>query len=109
MALLIERVVHLSMNGAEFLQRLHASEPLHGVFSSSKRLMRMLRAIVEPTTDLLAYVFIARLRNFSAAALSRADRGYRGHNAPPAASPRPSNANSAAAPRSNRSSDTPRP
>src|SRR6202789_119949 len=50
-----------------------------------------------------------------------ADRGYRGHNAPPitssrsisrardVASPRPSNANSAAARRSNRSSDTPSP
>src|SRR5271165_1276135 len=29
------------------------SKPLHGPFSSSKRLMRILRAIVEPTTDLL--------------------------------------------------------
>src|SRR5271165_6219339 len=53
MALLIEMVVDLSMNWAEFLQRLHASKPLHGPFPSSKRLMRILRAIVEPTTDLL--------------------------------------------------------
>src|SRR5271165_3752745 len=30
------------------------SKPLHGPFSSSKRLMRILGAIVEPTTDLLA-------------------------------------------------------
>jgi len=36
------------------LQHLHASNPLHRPFSSSKRLMRILRAIVEPTTDLLA-------------------------------------------------------
>src|SRR5271165_5318829 len=34
--------------------RLHASKPLHGPFSSSKRPMRILRAIVEPTTDLVA-------------------------------------------------------
>jgi hypothetical protein len=37
MALLIEMVVDLGMNCAEFLQRLHASKPLHGPFSSSKR------------------------------------------------------------------------
>ena len=54
MVFLIEMVVDLSMNGAEFLQRLRASKPLHGPFSSSKRLMRILRAIVEPTTDLVA-------------------------------------------------------
>jgi len=39
MALLIEMVVDLGMNGSEFLQRLHASKPLHGPFSSSKWLM----------------------------------------------------------------------
>ena len=39
MALLIEMVVDLGMNWAEFLQRLHASKRLHGPFSSSKRLM----------------------------------------------------------------------
>ena len=54
MALLIEMVVDLGMNRAEFLQRLHASKPLHGPFSSSKRLMRILGAIVEPTTGLPA-------------------------------------------------------
>jgi len=35
------------------LQRLYASKPLHGPFSPSKRLMRILWAIVEPATDLL--------------------------------------------------------
>ena len=35
------------------MQRLHASKPLHGPFSSSKRLMRILGA-VEPTTGLPA-------------------------------------------------------
>src|SRR5208282_4969025 len=39
---------------AEFLQRLHTSKALHGALSSSKRLMRILGAIVEPATDLLA-------------------------------------------------------
>ena len=36
------------------MQRLHASKPLHGPFSSSKRLMRILGAIVKPTTGLPA-------------------------------------------------------
>ena len=39
MALLIEMVMDLGMNCAEFLQRLHASKPLHSPFSSSKRRM----------------------------------------------------------------------
>src|SRR5271166_2580418 len=54
MTLLIEMVVDLGVNGAEFLQRLRASKPLHGPFSSSKWLMRILRAIVEPTANHLA-------------------------------------------------------
>jgi hypothetical protein len=33
---------------------LHASKTLHGALSSSKRLVRVLRAIVERATDLLA-------------------------------------------------------
>jgi hypothetical protein len=36
------------------LQRLQASKALHGALSSLKRLMRILRAIVESVTDLLA-------------------------------------------------------
>jgi hypothetical protein len=32
-------------------------KPLHGPFSSSKRLMRILRALVKPTTDGLGDVF----------------------------------------------------
>jgi ElaB/YqjD/DUF883 family membrane-anchored ribosome-binding protein len=36
------------------LQRLRAPEPLHGPFSSSKRLVRVLGAIVEPTSNLMA-------------------------------------------------------
>src|SRR5208337_4775369 len=54
MALLIEMVVDLGVNRTEFLQRLHVSKALHGALSSSKRLMRILRAIVDPATDLLA-------------------------------------------------------
>jgi hypothetical protein len=34
------------------MQRLHAAKALHGALSSSKRLMRVLRAIVEPAADL---------------------------------------------------------
>src|SRR5271166_3789995 len=39
---------------AEFLQCLGAPEPLHGSLSSSKRLMRVFRPIVEATTNLVA-------------------------------------------------------
>jgi hypothetical protein len=78
------------------LQRLRASKPLDNALSSSKRLMRILRPVVEAATDLVAvgiadlfvaaqyeqnpsvtifpgrpYLFMIRLRNFSAAALSR--------------------------------------
>ena len=54
MTFLIEMVVNLSMNRAEFLERPGASEPLHGSLSSSKRLMRVFRPIVEATTNLVA-------------------------------------------------------
>ena len=50
---MVELVVHLGMNRAEPLQRLHASKALHGPFASSKRLMRILYAIVEPTPKLV--------------------------------------------------------
>ncbi len=39
---------------AELLQRLHTSKAQQGALSSSKRLMRVLRPIVEAATDLLA-------------------------------------------------------
>src|SRR5271154_6817649 len=53
MALLIELVVHLGMNWAELLQRLQTSKALHRPFASPKRLMRIFRAIVEPTANLV--------------------------------------------------------
>ena len=53
MALLIELVVHLGMNRAELLQRLHTSKPLHRSLSSSKWLMRVLRSIIETSADLV--------------------------------------------------------
>jgi hypothetical protein len=46
-------VVDLSMDRAQFLQCLRASKPLHGSFSSSKGLMRVFRAVVEPTANLV--------------------------------------------------------
>jgi hypothetical protein len=56
MALLIELVVHLGMNCAEFLQRLQTSKALHRPFASPKRLMGILCAIVEPTADLVPLI-----------------------------------------------------
>jgi hypothetical protein len=53
MTLLIEMVVNLGVNRAELLQRLGTSKPLHRSFSSSKRLVRILRPIVEAATDLV--------------------------------------------------------
>jgi hypothetical protein len=53
MPLLIEMIVDLGVNRAELLQRLHTSKPLHRPLSSSKRLMRILRPIVEAATDLV--------------------------------------------------------
>jgi hypothetical protein len=90
-------VVDAGMNLAELLQCLRASKPLHGSHSSSKRLMRILRAIVQPIADLLvigvadlithrrgisaepvgddrprsAHFSMIRLRSFGATALSR--------------------------------------
>ena len=54
MALLVKVVVDLGVNRAEFLQGLHAAKPLHSPLSSSKWLMRILRPIVEPSTNLLS-------------------------------------------------------
>src|ERR1017187_4972202 len=54
MTLLIEMVVNLCVNRTEFLQGLHAAKPLHSPLSSSKWLMRILRPIVEPSTNLLS-------------------------------------------------------
>ena len=53
MALLIEMILDLGVNRAESLQRLHTSKPLHRALSSSKRLMRILRPVVEAATDLV--------------------------------------------------------
>ena len=46
--LLIEVVLDRGVDGAEFLQRLHAPKPKHRTFSSSERLMRVFCAIVHP-------------------------------------------------------------
>jgi hypothetical protein len=51
MPLLIEMVVDLGVNRAELLQRLRTSKPLHRPLSSSKRLVRILRPIVEAATE----------------------------------------------------------
>jgi hypothetical protein len=53
MPLLIKMIVDLSVNRTEFLKRLQASKALHRSLSSSKRLMRVLRPIVEAATDLV--------------------------------------------------------
>jgi len=53
MPLLIEMVVDLGVNRAELLQRLRTSKPLHRPLSSSKRLVRILRPIVEAAPDLV--------------------------------------------------------
>ena len=53
-AFLIEVVLDRGVNGAEFLQRLHAPKPEHRMFSPSERLMRVFRSIVHPAPAFLA-------------------------------------------------------
>ena len=50
MTLLVEVIVHRRVNGGEFLKGLYVSEPCHRSFSSSERLVRGFRPVVEPTT-----------------------------------------------------------
>lgn len=48
-AFVVEEVVDGGTNGGELLQTPHAPEPEHRSFSSSKRQVRVLDPIVEPT------------------------------------------------------------
>ena len=50
MALVAEVVVDRGVDGSEFLQGLEVSEPRHRPFPPSKRLVRVFRPVVEPTT-----------------------------------------------------------
>ena len=50
MALVVEVVVDRGVDGGEFLQGLDVSEPRHRPFPTSKRMMRVFRPVVEPTT-----------------------------------------------------------
>ena len=50
MAFVVEVVIDRGMNGGEFLQGLDVSEPRHRPFPPSKRLVRVLGPVVEPTT-----------------------------------------------------------
>ena len=58
MALLIELVVDLGVNRAELLQRLQTSKPLHRPFAPPKRLMGILRPIIEVVPDLVPLLVI---------------------------------------------------
>ena len=59
------------------MQRLHASKPLHGPFSSSKRLVRILRAIVESAADLVAIGVVDFLHRCGIGAKPVGDDGLR--------------------------------
>ena len=65
MTLLIEMVVNLAMIELNFCKVFLLRKPLHRPFSPSKRLMRILRPIVEPTPGLLT-VGVADLLHRSA-------------------------------------------
>ena len=54
MAFGIEVVLDVGVDGDEFLQRLHSSEPQHRSLSSSKRKVRIFRPVVLPPSHLLA-------------------------------------------------------
>ncbi len=53
MAFLVEVVVEGEVDGTELLQRLHQSEPEHGLLSPSERLVRVLSRVVRVAADLL--------------------------------------------------------
>ncbi len=48
-------IVDGRMDGGEFLQTSHASETLHGAFSSSEWQVRVLNPVIEPPTRLLLF------------------------------------------------------
>ncbi len=52
MSFLVEVIVDRAVNRGEFLQTSHAPEPEHCPFSSSKRLVRILGAVVQPAAKL---------------------------------------------------------
>ncbi len=54
MAVLVEVVVKRGMDGSELLKGLHVPELRHRPLSSSERLMRVFRPVVEPATALLS-------------------------------------------------------
>ncbi|GJL89843.1 MAG: hypothetical protein DHS20C03_35520 [Minwuia thermotolerans] len=54
MAIEVELVVNGGVNGDEFLKRSVASEPLHGSFPLSERLMGIFRPVVQPPGGVLA-------------------------------------------------------
>jgi hypothetical protein len=52
-ALLIEVVVDLRMNGGEFLQGLHSPEAVHRPLSSSEGQVTVLHPVIGPSADLV--------------------------------------------------------
>ena len=56
MAFRIDIDVDQRMDGSEFLQTSHLSEPDHGLLSSSKWQMRILRAIIQPAASFLPVI-----------------------------------------------------
>jgi len=52
-ALLVEMIADRRMDRGEFLRTSHSAEARHGTFSSSKRLVRILRPMVQAATGFL--------------------------------------------------------
>jgi hypothetical protein len=61
-ALLVEMDADGGMNGDEFLQTSHPAEPLHGSLSPSKRLVRILSPVVQPTAGFLSVSIVTLIR-----------------------------------------------
>ena len=55
MSFLVEVVVNRAVNRGEFLQTSHPPEAKHRPLSSSKRLVRILGAVVDPAADLALF------------------------------------------------------
>jgi len=54
-ALLVEMIADRRMDRGEFLRTSHSAEARHGTFSSSKRLVRILRPMVQAATGFLLF------------------------------------------------------
>ena len=70
---MIEVVMNGLVHRGEFLQRTHSPEPVHRAFASPRRLVQILRPIVDPTA--VAFLACSIADHLHGRATRRYDRG----------------------------------